>query len=351
MKTAKLWAAVILLLPSFVFALTIEKTEPDFRLLVYLLIFLAVVYILYKIAKSQMKKIVLPIISLLLLIPSALAAPSKCSISNLGACLTENFFQYLLSIILTGPLLPLLLFIQKLFTATISISLFQGIWKMVIYILSFFYLFFFLYSGYVFLIKSSDPIKRAHAKEMLQNTFLMMVLISASFYIYKLILDLSSILNKTIINLVKPTFFLLTADNYVNIGLQFLLSSVYGITLLFTVIMLTIRYVVVSFGVVLLPIAIFLYFIPPLKGYGQFMLNMLGIFIFVAFIDLLIILGCSKLVEISLFANFKIIVMITCFMIINYTLWLAIKFALKKSANGSMKDDLKQAAKYIALLV
>ncbi|HLC78258.1 MAG TPA: hypothetical protein VJH92_03980 [Candidatus Nanoarchaeia archaeon] len=331
-------------------SLTIEENEPDFRLLVYLCIFLFLCYVLYKILRSQMKKIILPLL-LLLLLPSVLAAPEGCSLSNLGACLTENFFEYLLSIILSGPLVPLLLFIEKLFTASISINLFHNIWNMVIYILSFFYIFFFLYSGYVFLTKSNDPIKRAHAKEMLQNTMLMMVLINGSFYIYKLILDLSSILNASIISMVKPTFFLLTADNYVNIGLQFMLSWVYGITLLFTTIMLTIRYVVVSFGVVLLPIAIFLYFIPPLKGYGQFLLNMLGIFIFVAFIDLLIILGCSMLVEIPLFANFKIIVMITCFLLINYTLWLAIKFALTKSANGSMKDDLKQAAKYIALLV
>ncbi len=298
-----------------------------------------------------MRKTIYLVAGLLLLPSFVLAAPSKCSISNLGACLTENFFEYLLSIILSGPLVPLLQFIGKLFTANISINLFHGIWNIVIYILSFFYIFFFLYSGYIFLTQSKDPIKRAHAKEMLQNTMLMMILINASFYIYKLILNLSSVLNKSIINMVKPTFFLLTADNYVNIGLQFLLSGVYGMTLLFTTIMLTIRYVVVSFGVVLLPIAIFLYFIPPLKGYGQFILHVLGIFIFIAFIDLLIILGCSMLLTISLFANFKIIVMITCFLLINYTLWLAIKFALKKSANGSMKDDLKQAAKYIALLV
>jgi hypothetical protein len=114
--------------------------------------------------------------------------------------------------------------------------------------------------------------------------------------------------------------------------------------------MLVLRYLVVSFGVVLFPVGIFLYFIPPLKGYGKFILNLLGIFIFITFIDLLIILACSKLIEVQLFENIKILVMITCFALVNYTLWLAIKFAMRKSSNVSIKDDIQQAAKYIALL-
>ena len=337
--------------------LDIEKNEPDLRLLLYLLVFLFIFYIFYRVIKSQMKKIILPLLLVIILLPSVMASShtptpsSECSLSNLGACLTENFFEYLLAIILTGPLVPLLIFIERLLTASVSIELFFAIWNIIRYILSFFYLFFFLYAGYVFLTGNNDPIKRAHAKEMLQNTVLMMVLINGSYYLYQVILDLSSVLNSSIIRMVEPTFFLLTADNIVNIGLQFMLSGVYGLTLLLTVIMLTLRYIVVSLGVVLLPIGIFLYFIPPLKGYGKFILNMLGIFIFITFIDLLIILACSLIINVPLFANFKIIVMITCFTLINYTLWLAIKFALKKSANTNLKDDFKQAAKYIAMLV
>jgi len=117
-----------------------------------------------------------------------------------------------------------------------------------------------------------------------------------------------------------------------------------------TMLMLVMRYIVVSIGVVLFPIGLFCYFVPPLKGYGKFILNMLGIFIFITFIDLLIILACSMIVDIPIFENFKILVMISCFLIVNYTLWLAIKFALKKSSAVSIKDDINQAVKYIALL-
>ena len=77
---------------------------------------------------------------------------------------------------------------------------------------------------------------------------------------------------------------------------------------------------------------------------------MLAIFIFITFFDLLIILACAMLIEKPLFENFKIVVMINCFSIVNYTLYLTIKFALTKSSMSTVKDDIQQVAKYIALL-
>ena len=77
--------------------------------------------------------------------------------------------------------------------------------------------------------------------------------------------------------------------------------------------------------------------------------NVLAIFIFITFFDLLIILTCAMLIKNPL-ENFKIVVMINCFSIINYTLWLVIKFALTKSSMSTVKDDISQAVKYIALL-
>ena len=49
----------------------------------------------------------------------------------------------------------------------------------------------------------------------------------------------------------EPKFFLLTADNLVDIGLEFFMSFDYGLTLLFITLMLILRYIVVSFGVVI----------------------------------------------------------------------------------------------------
>ena len=332
-------------------SLHIEKKSSDLRFLVLILTFLLVLYILYKIAQSQFKKIVIPILLLLLCTPFVAAAQEQeeCGITNLASCIPQKMYEFLL-VLINAPLLPMLAFIKTLLTAEVYIELFYHIWSVVRYILSFFYVFLFLYSGFVFLTANANPFRRSQAKEMLKNTILMIVLIQGSFYFYGLILNVSSILSSSIISLIDPHFFLLTADNIINIGLELIYALMYSIVLAITMIMLVLRYIIVSFGVIFVPIAIFCYFIPPLKGYGRFILHMLGIMIFVTFFDLLIILGCSMIIQIPLFENFKILVMITCFFMINYTLWLAFKFAMKRSSNSSIKDDLNQAVKYIAML-
>jgi len=334
--------------------LSIQKKESDLSLLWYTLIFLLVIYIIYRILKTQAGKMTLPIIIILLLICTPLVAAQEaeeedCGITNLASCLPAKMYDYLLFII-NAPLLPFLEAIKSLLTAEVSTDIFHHVWTVIRYILSFFYIFFFLYAGFVFLTSNANPVRRSQAKEMIQNTILMIVLIQGSFYIYGLLLSISSVMDAAILNMIDPHFFMLTADNIVNIGLEFIFTMSYAIVLFVTMLMLVLRYIIVSFGVVLFPIGLFCYFTPPLKGYGKFILNVLGIFIFITFIDLLIILACAMLIEAPLFENIKIIVMINCFSIINYTLWLAIKFALTKSSMSTIKDDIQQAAKYIALL-
>lgn len=326
-----------------------EEPDADLSFLIYIIIFVLILYIIYKLAKSQFGKIALIMILLVLVIPVTIAEEEECGITNLASCLPEKMYDYFLYII-NAPLLPMLFAIKHLLTAEVSIDLFQHLWSIIRYIIGFFYIFFFLYAGYMFLTAGGNPIKRAHAKDLLRNTVLMIVLIQGSFYIYGLVLSLSSIMDNAILQMIDPHFFLITADNITNIGLEFIFALAYASTLFWTMLMLTLRYIMVSFGVVLFPIGLFCYYIPPLKAYGRFIINMLAIFIFIAFFDLLIILACSILVEAPVFADMKILVMIICFSIVNYTIWLAIKFALKRSVNGSLKDDLNQAVKYVAML-
>ena len=141
-----------------------------------------------------------------------------------------------------------------------------------------------------------------------------------SFYLYGLILELGSIMTSAVLQLVNTTYFMLTIDNQTNIGLEFLFAFCYVLILLFTVYLLTIRFMIVAFGVIFAPIGIFCYFIPPLKSYGKFVLHVLGMMIFITFIDAIIFLASSWLVQISIFANFKILVMICSFIITDFFL-------------------------------
>jgi hypothetical protein len=154
-----------------------------------------------------------------------------------------------------------------------------------------------------------------------------------------------------IINMVDEQFFLLTADNMTNMGLQFFFALFYVFILLITALFLTFRYIIVAVGVVLVPIGVFLYFIPFLNSYGKLILNFLGICIFVAFFDSVVFLVCSELLNIEIFQNFKILVMITAFfmsdvMMLYFMFFSAIKSAFK--TGGKIAATTASVAKYLA---
>jgi len=64
---------------------------------------------------------------------------------------------------------------------------------------------------------------------------MMIVLVQASYFIYSAIIDVSSLLTSGVINLMDRHFFMLTADNIINIGLQFFFAVCYVIVLLIAV--------------------------------------------------------------------------------------------------------------------
>ena len=286
----------------------------------------------------------------LILTPHSVLAQDECGLDNLGSCIVESLYDSFIDYV-NAPIMPLLNFLEKLLTADVYIAVFKPVWNGITYVLSILFLFLLIYFGFVFMTCSGDPIKRAHAKEGLKNTIFMIVFIYASFFIYDTVLNLVSILNTAMFSMVDPNFFKFTFDNLANTGLELLLSPMYLFSLLITILLLILRYIVVSVGVILFPIGLFCYFVPPLKSHGKFIIHLLAFFIFVTFIDLLIILACSLIVKDSLFANFEILVMIACFFLINYGIFWCVKFAISKSSFSDVGDDIKQATKYIALAV
>ncbi|MBW2981752.1 hypothetical protein KY343_02620 [Candidatus Woesearchaeota archaeon] len=300
-----------------------------------------------------MKKILTIILLFLILFPTVIAAeeeeePTKCGLTNLASCIPEKLYEYFIGI-LNLPIKPLLYFIKKLIGEPVSISIFQGVWVIIIYVLSMFYGLLFIYSGFNFLFSGLDVIRREMAKEWLKNTVIMIVIVQASFYLYDLFLQLISTMTSTILTMVDEHFFMITADNIVNIGLEFLLVPSYVFVLLITVVVLVARYVVLAIGAVFVPMGVFLYFIPPLRSYGKFILHFLGMLGAIVFVDAIIILACSMLIEIPLFENFKIVVMIVCFILVNITHLLVAKMVLGSASFDSGRESLAQAAKYIAM--
>lgn len=197
--------------------------------------------------------------------------------------------------------------------------------------LSMFYALLLVGSGLSFMISGYDSAKRENAKEWLRNIIIMIVLVQSSYFLYKLFINLSATMTSATLSLINPDFFLLT-NNTADLGLAIILGVFYLATLVITSLVLTIRYAIVAIGVVFLPIGIFFYFINPLKQYGSLILNSLGIAVFVTFFDAILLIGFSQLAQIGIFAELRLVVLISAFIFIDFLMLFLLFFSITKSA-------------------
>ncbi len=274
----------------------------------------------------------------------------ECGLTNLATCLPEKFFEFIISL-LNVTIQPLLKLVQTLLTEPANVNTFQPLWAVIVYVISMFYGLFFLFAGFNLMISGYDSAKREKAKYWLRNVVLMIIFVQASFLIYSLILELSSLMTAGVINIIDPKFFLMTLDNGLNFGLQLSLLIPYIGTLVITIILLGLRYLFAIVGVVFFPLAMFFYFIPPLQSYGKLITNLLLVVIFVPFFDAVMLFGASALLKIPVFTNFKIVLTIVAFTAVNLLMILLIIFAIIKAATSVLDSDMgkgiKKAVKYM----
>ena len=238
----------------------------------------------------------------------------------------QNFFTGILS----SPIQPLISMIKELLVMPINLSLFMDLWKIIVYILSFFYGLIFFYNGFNFIINSYNPVKRDEAKLWLKNSILMIFFINTSYVIYRFLIEFSLLLSEGALKLIDPGIFLVDL-NFADAGFQIVYLILFLIISFVTLIFLGIRYLLVSFGLVLFPIGILLYFLPFTKSFGKFIIEFLLLAIFLPFIDALLLVGTSKLLEIQFFSNFNIFALTIGLSLMSLTMILLGVFALMKS--------------------
>ena len=292
-------------------------------------------------------KLVSILLFLLLAMPLAHAEEVSCGLTNLATCIPQKFFEFVLWII-NAPLQPFLSLTKSLMSEPVNVEIFISLWAIIIYILSIFYGLFIVFAGFNFIVSGYSAEKREMAKEWLKNIVLMMVFVQGSYYFYSIILELSSSMTAGIINSIDPNFFLLTVDNVTNIGLQLTLAMPYLLTLLVTVIFLALRYLLVSVGVLFFPIGLFFNFIPPIKSVGKLILNTLFIVIFMPFFHSLMLLAASKLIDVPSFQNYKIVIMIAAFSLVNLSMIFLAFYAMAKAAMGVIHSDMGKTAALLA---
>lgn len=256
-----------------------------------------------------------------------------CGITNLGTCLVEGLFDFIIYI-LNLPVKPLLALINNLMIEPVNIQIFASTWSIIIYILSLFYGILLLIVGFRFLVSGYSPEQREKAKKSLMNIILMMVFIQTSFFLYELILQVVASMTAVVYGMIPPSFFLVTSEGFANIGLELVLLIPYILSLVITVIFLALRYICVGMGVIFFAIGIFFYFIEPLESYGKLIINYLGVLISLPFFYSIILLASSKFLETDTFSDMKIVVMIGGFSLVNLLTIFLIIFVIFKAANA-----------------
>jgi len=275
---------------------------------------------------------------------------TECGLTNLAVCLPEKFFGFIADMLNT-TIEPMLHLVQSLMTAPASVEVFFPLWAVIVYVISLFYGLFFLWSGFNFMISGYDTAKRENAKVWLRNVVLMIIFVQGSFLLYSLIIELSSMLTAGMISIIDPNFFLMTADNITNFGLQLMFLMTYIGVLAITILILAMRYLAVIIGVVFFPLGIFFYFIPPLQSYGKMVLNVLLVLIFVPFLDAVLLFGASALMTIPLFDNVKIMVSTMAFLSVDLLMILLLVFAIVKAAFSVLNSDVGRGVKMAAKLL
>jgi len=265
---------------------------------------------------------------------------TECSISNLGTCIVDKLFEFILYL-LNLPLKQLLGYIRDFLIKPVNINLFSESWAIIIYILSLTYGLILLFIGLKFIISGYSPEQKERAKIWLANVLVMIVLVQASFILYEIILDLVASFSGVIYNMIPSSFFLITVGTFENVALELFLLIPYVITLITTLILLSLRYICVSIGVIFFAIGIFLYYIEPLKAYGKLILNFLGVLISLPFFYSMILLASSKFLSVEVFSDTKILVMIGGFTLVNTITIILLLFVIIKAALA-VKTPIKQ---------
>lgn len=291
-----------------------------------------------------LKKLLLILLLILILIPCVYAEDNgeddeSCGFLGLG-CLPKLFFEFVLKIV-NLPLQPLLFLVKKLLADEVNIDILKSFWSIIVYIISMLYGLLFMFSGVNLMISGYDAEKRDRAKQWLQNTLVMIFLVQTSFFFYKLLLELTTTLTSSVINMIDKSFFLLTADSLLNIGLEILMGLSYAVVLIIAIIVLSIRYLLVAFGVVALPLGIFLYFFPPSKQYGKLIVQFIIVATIIPFVDALILLMGSQIIDVGTFYNFKIVVMIASFFLVIVVNIMMVSFIVANSSGVVPKGATK----------
>ncbi|MDO8648053.1 MAG: hypothetical protein Q7R70_06615, partial [Candidatus Diapherotrites archaeon] len=253
------------------------------------------------------------------------------SITNLPGDLVNSIFSGIGNL-LAGFVQPLFDIAKALLTVNIDPFHFESLWLVIIAVISCFYLLIFLIVGFKFLFGSYDAVQRAEAKEWFKQALLLVIAVNASLLLYSLLLSLSSGIALTLWNSSLESVF--SIQNLTAIDILWLATL--AISAFLTVITLVLRQIVLILGVMLFPIGLFLYFIPPVKAYGSAILQLLGAAAFMNVLDVIILIAVQMFkTEFTTLPLINLLAPSIGFMLIGIANIALIIFAIQKALNSA----------------
>jgi hypothetical protein len=262
-----------------------------------------------------------------------------CSILDLPSCIADEA-STLMSNLVNEPIRPLIDLLQHLLSTPPAIETFGSLWSLSVYLVSTFYSLFVIFAGLLFIISAPKPEARIRAKEWLENIILMIIAVQSSYLIYSFAIQIIAGISSGMLQLVPPNIFLITIGNSQALGYDLLAMGSYGLLLLLTNLVLGASYLVSSAGVALLPIGLFLYFIPPTKGLGRGIISALAAIAAIPALTSFCLLAASELIERSGLQGFKIFILTSALATANIGILLLGILAASWAILGLLKTDI-----------
>ncbi len=210
------------------------------------------------------------------------------TVSQIPQAMVDSFIGFFKNEFV-GFLNPLLLLAKAFLTTNPDPEALFGLWQVIVYLISLFYLLLFLIVGLLFIFSSFDSKRRAVAKDWFKSIVFLVVGVNASFLFYSLFLGLGS----AVANYLWVAEFEQLFSPSILSGLNFVLLFIYAGAVLIAFITFFVRYLLLLLGTVLFPIAIFFYFIPPLKAWGKMLFEILFAGVLMQIIDVIVFIGAS----------------------------------------------------------
>jgi len=264
------------------------------------------------------------------------------SIAGIPQAVMDSFFGFIKAgfVSFVNPLFQVM---KTLILYNINPFNYEGYWLTIVSIISCFYLLLFVVVGLKFLLGSYDAVQRLKAKEWFKGAVMLIIAVNASLLLYSLVLLLGSGTALVLWNPQLENFLSLNDLNALNL-IWLIIVAIFAFLAMLTLIL---RQIFLIISVMLFPIGVFFYFIPPLKSGGSALLNLIFAFVFMQAMDVIILIGVNIFsTEFSGLPSIELISLSAGFLFIFLAnLWLMF-FAVMKALN--IKVDVIQTIKTVS---